>query len=201
MREQASLLVDRGVMSVIGITLLTATAGFGLYVYAAPILSGSAKSMASALSLWSIGGLIGSLLVGYVVDLIGKLRWVMAAILATLMLMYLVIPAFSLIPGLGLVPFLIWGAMGWSTMTPQQCILNQLKPGRDSTLAALNSSAVSLGAVAGAAFGGLALEIGLNAKSLPYAATGLVFCAFAWQVKLIQRQRNQRSIKFELKLP
>lgn len=193
LREQASLLVDRGVMSVIGITLLTATSGFGLYVYTAPILSESVTSPASALSLWNVGGLIGSLSVGYVVDRIGKPQWVMAIILSVLLAMYLLIPALRSIPVLGLLPFLIWGAMGWSTMTPQQCHLSQLKPGYDATLVALNSSAVSLGGVAGAVLGGLALASGLNAKNLPYAASSLLFCALAWQMLLIRRQLRKMA--------
>jgi predicted MFS family arabinose efflux permease len=186
LREQASLLVDRGVMSVIGITLLCATSGFGLYVYTAPVLSGSATSPAAALSLWNIGGLIGSLTIGYAVDRVEKPQWVMAAILTMLLAAYLSIPVLRSIPVLGLLPFFIWGAMGWSTMTPQQCRLSELKPGHDATLVALNSSAVSLGGVAGPALGGLALASGFNAQNLPYAAVVLVSCALAWQLLLLK---------------
>lgn len=184
---QARLLVDSRVMSVVGITLLTATSGFGLYVYASSILANSVTSPASALSLWNIGGLLGSLSVGYVVDRIGKPQWVMAMILITLLTMYILIPVTRSIPILGLVPFLIWGAMGWSTMTPQQYHLSVLKPGHDATLVALNSSAVSLGGVAGAALGGIIIESGFEPKNIPYAAAILVFCAFVWQINLIRR--------------
>ena len=191
LRDQASLLINRGVMSVIGITLLTATGGLGLYVYTASVLADSPTSPALALSLWNVGGLTGSLAIGYVVDRVGKPQWVMAGILITLFMIFLLIPVLSSIPILGLFPFFIWGAMGWSTMTPQQYRLVQLRPGHEATLVALNSSAVSLGGVIGAALGGLALTAGFNVKNLPYASASLVFCALIWQVLLIRRQRAQ----------
>jgi predicted MFS family arabinose efflux permease len=187
LREQAGLLIDRRVMSVIGITLLAATSGFGLYVYTAPILADTPNAPAFALSLWNVGGLIGSLGIGYFVDRIGKPQWVMVGILCILLVMYLLIPALSPIPLLGLIPFLVWGAMGWSTMTPQQYRLSEIKPGHETALVALNSSAVSLGGVGGAALGGLAIESGLDPKTLPYVAAVLVLCALVWQLKLIRR--------------
>lgn len=187
LREQLNLLVDRRVMSIVGITLLTATSGFGLYVYTSSILSDSATSPVFALTLWNVGGLIGSLCIGYVVDRMGKPQWVMAMIMTTLLAMYLLIPVLRSVPVLGLLPFLVWGAMGWSTMTPQQYRLSQLKPGHETTLVTLNSSAVSLGGVAGAALGGLVIEGGLDPKNLPYVAAGLIFCALVWQLKLIRR--------------
>jgi predicted MFS family arabinose efflux permease len=140
-----------------------------------------------ALTLWNVGGLIGSLCIGYVVDRMGKPKCVMAMIMTTLLAMYLLVPVLRSVPVLGLIPFLIWGAMGWSTMTPQQYRLSQLKPGHEATLVALNSSAVSLGGVAGAALGGLVIESGLDPKNLPYVAAGLIFCALVWQLKLIRR--------------
>jgi predicted MFS family arabinose efflux permease len=67
-------------------------------------------------------------------------------------------------------------------MTPQQYRLSQLKPGRDTALVALNSSAVSLGGVFGPALGGLALASGFEAAKMPYASAALVFCALSWQL-------------------
>jgi predicted MFS family arabinose efflux permease len=115
----------------------------------------------------------------------------MVSILTTILIAILSIPIARSIPIIGILPFLIWGAMGWSTMTPQQYILNQLKPGQEATLVALNSSAVSLGGVVGPSLGGIALESGLKAQSLPYAAASFVFCALVLQMVLIRK--NLRS--------
>lgn len=197
LREQLSLLVDRGVMSIIGITLLSTTACLGLYVYTTPILSGSSVSPDFALTLWNIGGLIGTFAVGYFVDRIQNPQWVMAALLTGLMLTLIAIPSMRSVPTLGLLPFLIWGIMGWSTITPQQYLLGQLKPDRDATLVALNSSATCIGTVAGAALGGLALTGGLNAIHLPYLAAALLFCALAWQLVQIQRRTRLESASLD----
>lgn len=194
--EQAGLLADRGVMTVIAVTLLTATGGFGLYVFTDLVLSGSTTSPNAALSLWNLGGLIGSLAIGFVVDRTGKPQWVMAGILVTLLTMLALIPMLRSTPILGLLPYIIWGAMGWSTMTPQQYRLSQLKPGQDATLVALNSSAVSLGGVIGPALGGLALASGLNPSHLPYAAAALVLSALALQ--LYQARDRDVAVEFRL---
>lgn len=187
LREQVSFLVDPGVMSVIGVTLLTTTAGLGLYVYTVPILEGAAVTSAPALTLWNVGGLLGSLLIGDVVDRVGNAQKVMAGVLLVFFAVFVSIPMLRMIPLVGLLPFLLWGLMGWSTMTPQQYRLSQLKPGRDATLVALNSSAASLGAVAGAALGGLAISANVDATLLPYLASVLLLLALLWQLWLIQR--------------
>lgn len=190
LREQAGLLVDRGVMPIIGITFLSTTACLGLYVYTVPILTESPISSDLALTLWNVGGLIGTLAVGYFVDRVQNPQWVMAMLLAVLLVTFLAIPVVRSIPMVGLLPFLIWGIMGWSTITPQQYLLSQLKPDRDATLVALNSSVTSLGAVAGAGLGGLALTGGFNAIHLPYLAAALLFFALAWQLLLISRHER-----------
>jgi predicted MFS family arabinose efflux permease len=118
----------------------------------------------------------------------------MAVILAALLLAITVIPIFRSVPVLGFLPFLLWGALSWATVTPQQYSLIELKPNHDVTLVALNSSAVSLGSVAGTSLGGLALAGGLAAKNLPYAASIFLLCAFAWQMLLIQKQQRKEVL-------
>lgn len=190
LREQLSFLVDPGVMSVIGVTLLTTVAGLGLYVYTVPILTGSPISPDTALTLWNVGGLLGSISIGYVVDRVENPMWVMAGVLLVLLATFISIPLLRSLPLIGLLPFFIWGFAGWSTMTPQQYRLSQLKPERDATLVALNSSAASLGTVAGTALGGLALTFGFSEVHLPYLAAVLLLSALLWQLLLIQRQKQ-----------
>ena len=126
--------------------------------------------------------------IGYVVDRVGKPQLVMAMILATLFLVITAIPVFRWIPILGFLPFLLWGALGWSTVTTQQYSLMKIKPNHEALLVALNSSAVSLGSVVGTAMGGVALAGGLSAGKLPYLTSLFLFCAFVWQASLIQQR-------------
>ena len=188
-REQARMLVDPRVLSIIGVTCLTATASLGLYAFIAPLQVGMANSADAALTVWNVGGLLGVIAIGYVEDHVRNPRAVMAAILVTLFAAIAVLPAISAVPLLGLVPFLLWGALGWATVTPQQLSLIALEPGREATVVALNSSAIGLGSVTGPALGGLALAGGLGAWTLPYAACALLLAALAWQLVLMQQRR------------
>ncbi len=190
-KQQLRLLVDRRVLSVIGVTAITAAASLGLYAYVAPLLDGSANSSMSALSLWNVGGLIGTTAIGIVVDRTGKPKRVMAGVLVSLLIAIASIPVLSSVSVLGLLPFLLWGAMGWATVTPQQCALIELQPQQEATLVALNSSAVSLGSVAGASLGGFAISCGMGVRALPYAAAALLVGALGWQLLLIQKRRQE----------
>jgi predicted MFS family arabinose efflux permease len=191
--EQFRLLVDRRVLSIIGVTFLTATGSLGLYAYTASVVSGTALSPELALSLWNAGGLMGSIGIGYVIDRFGRPKLVMAGILMSLILVLTAIPVLQSVPVLGLLPFLLWGALSWSTVTPQQCNLVEARPRHDTILVALNSSAVSLGSIAGASLGGLALAGELGARNLPFAASALLLGALAWQVALLQQPQPVRA--------
>lgn len=186
--DQFRLLLNRRVLGVVGVTLLTATGCLGLYAYITQVLSGTEVSSDLAFSLWSIGGLIGSMGVGYVVDRVGKPQLVMAMIVATLFLVIASIPTLRSVPVVGLLPFLLWGALGWASVTSQQCSLIEIKSDHEAILVALNSSAVSLGSVVGTALGGLALAGGLNAMYLPYMTAIFLVCAFLLQMLLMQVQ-------------
>jgi predicted MFS family arabinose efflux permease len=187
LEEQFRLLTDRRVMAVVGVTLLTATGCLGLYAYMSQVLSGTRTSADVAFSLWSIGGLIGSSAIGYVVDRLRRPQPVMAVILAALCVAVAAIPVLRWIPIFGLWPFPLWGAMGWASVTPQQYVLIETKPGHEAIGVALISSAVSLGSVLGTALGGLALAGGLGAEYLPYLTAIFVCSALALQVFLIPR--------------
>ena len=186
LKEQFRLLVNRRVLAVIGVTFLTATGCLGLYAYITQVLSGTKSSPDVALSLWSIGGLIGSIAIGYVVDRVGKPQRVMAVILTTLFLVLVAIPGLRWVPIFGFLPFLLWGSMGWATVTPQQYSLIEAEAGHEAIVVALNSSAVSLGSVVGTALGGLALAGGIGAGYLPYVMSVFIFCALVRQIFLMR---------------
>lgn len=185
LEAQFRLLLDPRVIAVVSVTILTATGCLGLYAYISQILTGTRTSSDLAYSLWSIGGLIGSVVIGYVMDRSGKPQTIMAVILSALFVMIFSIPFLRDLPVIGYVPFLIWGAMGWASVMPQQYSLIRLKPGYEAILVALNSSAVSLGSVVGTMLGGLALTSGLDARNLPYATAGFVLCALILAVTLV----------------
>ncbi len=192
--ERFRFMTDRRVLSTVGVTCLTAAGSLGLYAFIAPMQAGGVNSPEVALTLWNVGGLLGTIAIGYVVDRTGNPRLVMAAILVTLLVTLFALPAVSAIPFLGLLPFLLWGILGWATGAPQQLSLLELEPRHHASVVALNGSALGLGSVIGPALGGLALACGLDARNLPYAACGLVLCALVWHLALMQQQpREERT--------
>jgi predicted MFS family arabinose efflux permease len=191
--ERLRFMVDRRVLSTIGVTGLTAAGSLGLYAFVAPLQAGLANSAEAALTLWNVGGLIGSSFVGYVVDKTGNPRAVMAAILASLAVAVFALPTLGAVPVLGLLPFLLWGILGWATGAPQQLSLLELEPRHHASVVALNGSALGLGSVVCPALGGLALTCGLDVHKLPYAACGLLLCALVWQVLLLQQQPREEQ--------
>ena len=189
LRQQVGFLIDRRVLSVVGVTCLTATASLGLYEFIAPLQAGTGNSADAALTLWSLGGLIGTTVIGYVADRLRNPKILMGIILALLTLVLLALPFLHEIPIFGLLPFLVWGSLGWATMTPQIMSLIELKAGHEATVIALNGSALGLGGVFGPALGGLALASGLATHYLPYAASGVLLCALVWQIVLACQPR------------
>lgn len=185
--EQFRLLTHRRVLAVVGVTFLTATGCLGLYSYVSQVLFGTENSSDLAFSLWSIGGLMGTIGVGYVLDRFARPQLVMVSIIGTLFLIITAIPLVREVRVFGLLPFLIWGALGWASVTPQQLTLIEIKADHEAILVALNSSAVSLGSVVGTALLSLALSGGLNAAHLPYVTSFFLLCAFACQILLVRK--------------
>ena len=191
--ERFAFLGNRRVLATVGVTCLTATGSLGLYAFIAPLQAGQANGFEAALTLWNVGGLLGTLAVGHVVDRTGNPRAVMAAILAALAAALLALPALGAVPLLGLLPFLLWGVLGWATGAPQQLALLALEPDHHAPVVALNGSALGLGSVLGPALGGLALACGLDVRMLPYAACGLVLCALAAHLALMHQAPREEQ--------
>jgi predicted MFS family arabinose efflux permease len=137
-----------------------------------------------------MGGLIGTLCIGYVIDRVKKPALVMIFILSILLLSIASIPVLRWFPLFGILPFLSWGAMGWASVTPQQLALIRIKPDCEAVLIALNSSAISMGSVFGTALWGAMLTVGLNAEQLPYITATMLIFALLWQWSLFRKSQK-----------
>src|SRR5262249_27056872 len=154
----------------------------GLYTYVASMAHGSVTWLLWA---WGIGGLIGSSAVGRFVDGTGRPREVFAVVLVLLITAMLALPLLWSVPPAVHLAFVLWGAAGWATGTPQQHVLLSVQPQAAATVVALNGSALCLGSALGAMLGGLALTNGLAAGYLPFAAAAAVALALLAQLGLI----------------
>ncbi|MEJ7144515.1 MFS transporter, partial [Staphylococcus capitis] len=83
---------------------------------------------------------------------------------------------------LGLLPFILWGAMGWATQAPQQHILLKNHPKHGGSAVALNSSINYLGSAIGSAVGGIILFNVNNTNVLIYSALGITIIGILLQL-------------------
>ncbi|MGG3772419.1 MFS transporter [Heyndrickxia faecalis] len=151
LRQRLAMLANGRVTATVGITFVTGIASLGLYTYIAPILQNldGIHSVTPYLWAWGIGGVVGSLFIGTLIDRIGRPGWIMGGILILLALAMFSLPLSLGIPILMFLPFFIWGAMGWASLAPQQHVLLELQPKHGPAVVALNSSANYLGSSVG----------------------------------------------------
>ena len=137
------------------VTLLTGVASLGLYTYMTVILSAGtlAAHQTLAIWVWGIGGAVGALGIGRLVDRLNPLR------LSVIILVGLVCALLGMTQGqtawIVLTSLFIWGMCGWASLTPQQHVLLQTNPADGATAVAANASANYLGSALGATFGSL----------------------------------------------
>ena len=192
LKDRFQLFLNRHVLRVISVTLCAAIASLGLYTYLADIIKANndIKNLTYYLTAWGIGGLIGSFGIGFIIDKFKNTRFVMLIILILLALSFVLIPVSIKLPLLGLLPFILWGAMGWATQAPQQHILLKNHPKHGGSAIALNSSINYLGSAIGAALGGLLLAQGGSLKTLIYGAFTVIILGIIIQLININIDRK-----------
>ncbi|MCZ9343903.1 MFS transporter, partial [Streptomyces sp. TRM76130] len=106
-------------------SFLAAVASLGLYTYLAPVMGtramGGVDNITPYLWAWGIGGVLGSILIGPLVDRARRPATLVVGILILLTLALAVLrPVASVEPLLALLPIAVWGAVGWALQVPQQ---------------------------------------------------------------------------------
>jgi len=163
LKAKLALLADGRVLVILLVSLLAAVASLGMYTFIAPLLAatdqGLDRSVTPYLWVWGVGGVLGSFLIGPLVDRIrGPVLtlWIMLILAAALLLL----PATAKIGAwLVMLPIAAWGAVGWALQVPQnnELIKARERQGDGNLAVALNESALYLGSAIGAALGGLLL--------------------------------------------
>ncbi|WP_409239294.1 MFS transporter [Streptomyces sp. PA5.6] len=173
-RARLAALADRKVLPIVGVSFLGAVASLGLYTYLAPVLASSGGvgdgAVAPYLWAWGIGGVLGSVVAGPLVDRTGRVFALVTGIVLALVV------AIGVLPLLGAAAYpalVVWGAAGWAFQVPQQHRLLALRAERGAVALALNNSALYLGSAVGSGVAGLALAAGLAPRALPWAAAAV----------------------------
>lgn len=192
LKDRFQLFLNKHVLRVISVTLCAAIASLGLYTYLADIIKTNTdtKNLTHYLTAWGIDGLIGSFGIGFIIDRFKNTRFVMLIILILLALSFGLIPISINLPILGLIPFILWGAMGWATQAPQQHILLKKHPEYGGSAVALNSSINYLGSAMGSAIGGIILFNANSTNVLIYSALGITIIGILLQLLNLSLEKN-----------
>lgn len=196
LNARLQMLTHPRVAIVVTVTLFTAIASLGLYTLMAPMLAGLSMNLDPSLYfwVWGIGGVVGAFSVGHVIDHSGRPGIVLLCILIAMVTAIALVPVSASAPtALSFVPFLIWGAMGWSSLAPQQHVLLDLQPEHGSIAVALNSSANYLGSAIGTMAGGAIIASQtVSPGLLPEFAVIAGLVAIALQVMIVVSHLNTR---------
>jgi MFS transporter, DHA1 family, inner membrane transport protein len=172
------------VMRVLATTLCYFGAIFTVFSYIGPVLLAllpmSPGKLSLTLALFGVSGVAGTLLGGAANDRFGA-QTTLAVGLPLLGLTMALLPLTAGSWAWMLVVMTVWGAAGFSMMSPQQGRLAALAPAQAPLLLSLNASMLYIGTALGAAVGGAAL-VALGSARLPWAGIPfvLVACLLLW---------------------
>ena len=185
-------------MAILAVSLLGAVASLGMYTFIAPFMaateSGAVQSITGYLWVWGIGGVVGSFLIGPLVDKFNG-PTITLAIMLLLFVALISLPfAASINPLLTLLPIALWGAVGWALQVPQNNeLVDARQPHGDGHLAvALNESALYLGSAVGAACGGILLAFHLPVATLAVSAGAIAAVGALVQLTLVVKAQHYR---------
>ncbi|OHO67860.1 MFS transporter [Staphylococcus sp. HMSC036D05] len=192
-KARFNLFINPNIIRVITVTVCAAISSLGLYTYLSNLVDQypSVYSIPIYLTIWGIGGLIGSFGIGFILDKFKSTNLIMLSIMVFLLISFILLPFIIQIPLLSSIPFLIWGAMGWATQAPQQHILIKQHQDYGSTAVALNSSINYLGSSIGSALYGSLLLITRNINAL--IILSILFCSMGVLVQLINTILNVKK--------
>nr|WP_286775549.1 MFS transporter [[Pseudomonas] sp. BICA1-14] len=194
LRQKLAILADGHVVTILLVSLLAAIASLGMYTFIAPLLAdpdhGAVRSVTPYLWIWGIGGVLGSFLIGPVVDRVRGPVLVLAIMLILAASLFVLPFAAALGAWLVALPIALWGAVGWALQVPQnnELILARQAQGDGNLAIALNESALYLGSAIGAAVGGFLLLLQLPTWTLAASAGAVALVGALLQVVNLRRQ-------------
>ncbi|OWJ89114.1 MFS transporter [Pseudomonas sp. A46] len=192
--QKLAILGDGHVLVILLVSLLAAIASLGMYTFIAPLLAdpayGAVRSVTPYLWVWGIGGVLGSFLIGPLVDRIKGPALTFAIMLILAVSLFVLPLAAALSTWLVMLPIALWGAVGWALQVPQnnELILARQAQGDGNLAIALNESALYLGSAIGAAAGGFVLLLQMPTWTLAASAGGVAALGALLQIVNLRRQ-------------
>lgn len=197
--KKLAILGDGHVLVILLVSLLAAIASLGMYTFIAPLMTdpayGAVSSVTPYLWVWGIGGVLGSFLIGPLVDRV-KGPTLTFAIMLILCVSLLVLPLSAAMSSwLVMLPIALWGAVGWALQVPQnnELILARQAQGDGNLAIALNESALYLGSAIGAAAGGFVLLLQMPTWTLAASASAVAAIGAMLQIINLRRRPTWTS--------
>lgn len=196
MTRRLSILADGYVVAILIVSFLAAIASLGMYTFIASLLThpkyGAAGSVTPYLWVWGTGGVLGSFLIGPLVDRLHPPAITLAIMLALSASLLLLPLAAATSTWLVMLPIAVWGAVGWALQVPQknELLLARERQGDGNLAVALNESALYLGSAIGAAGGGLLLFLQMPIWTLATSAGAIAATGALLQVAILRRSKT-----------
>lgn len=172
-------------LATLSVTFFTSFSVLGLYTYIAEVMMSRGMNDCVGMLIWlrGVGGMIGSLGIGKVIDHHLPPSRVTPILLCTIVISYLLV-GYVGVAGAAMGCF-VWGLAGWATLAPQQHALMSNDSANSVAALAWNSSINYLGGAIGAAVGSVLLSAYLAPTSLPlFAMVGVAVAIGIHSVKM-----------------
>jgi predicted MFS family arabinose efflux permease len=189
LRARLAVAADRGVLTMLGISVLMLIAVMSVYTYVAPLLAATAGVSGGVLSAllvgYGLGTLIGNYVGGILADRFGSLR-PLAVVLPLWALVIATLPLSATTAVSAGIVLLLLGA-GWTVNPPIQSRLIELAQAGSAQALSLNASAIYLGAGLAGVVGGIVIDT-IGVRLLPPVAA-LFMVGSVGLLLLARRQR------------
>lgn len=199
LRARFAVATDRGVLTILGVSVLALVAVMSVYTYVAPLLAATAGVSGGLLSalllVYGVGTLTGNHIGGMLADRFGSLR-PLTVILPLWALVIATLPLMATTAVGAAVALLLLGA-GWTVNAPIQSRLIDLAPAGSAQALSLNASAIYLGAGFAGLVGGIVIDA-VGIRLLPPLAA--LFMVSAVALLLVARRQRPATAPASIEL-
>ena len=190
LKERLAMFQNKAISLVMFITMILSFCSLGLYTYLDLIIAsyGFEKSVVF-IWMWGIGGIGGSLIIGYIMDFYKKPKIILVYLMVIMFLSLICMGIFQQIAILLAICLILWGATGWAGLATQQKTLIEISPEHATISIALLSSINYFAGSMGTMVNGILLEKEIDPLNLPYFTASILIVAIGMQFILIVKKK------------
>jgi len=198
LKERLVMFKHKDISLLMLVTMILSFCSLGLYTYLDIIMAayGFEKSI-MFIWMWGIGGIAGSFIIGYIMDVYKKPKVILINLMIIMFLSLTFMGIFHHISFLVVTCLILWGATGWASLATQQKTLVEISPEHATISIALLSSINYFAGSIGTMTNGIFLERGIHPIQLPYLSVGILAIAIVLQFSSISP--NLLTKRFKLK--